>query len=45
MAEATREHGLELFHVHYAIPHAIAGFLAQQMLGVAAAEGGSVAGL
>ena len=33
MAEATREHGLELFHVHYAIPHAIAGFLAQQMLG------------
>jgi len=33
MAEATREHGLELFHVHYAIPHAIAGFLAQQLLG------------
>jgi len=33
MAEAAREHGLELFHVHYAIPHAIAGFLAQQMLG------------
>ena len=33
MAEATREHGLDLFHVHYAIPHAIAGFLAQQMLG------------
>ena len=33
MAEATREHGLELFHVHYAIPHAIAGLLAQQMLG------------
>jgi N-acetyl-alpha-D-glucosaminyl L-malate synthase BshA len=36
MAEATREHGLELFHVHYAIPHAIAGFLAQQMLGAGA---------
>ena len=33
MAEAARDHGLELFHVHYAIPHAIAGFLAQQMLG------------
>ena len=33
MAEAAREHRLELFHVHYAIPHAIAGFLAQQMLG------------
>jgi len=33
MAEVAREHGLELFHVHYAIPHAIAGFLAQQMLG------------
>jgi L-malate glycosyltransferase len=33
MAEAAREHQLELFHVHYAIPHAIAGFLAQQMLG------------
>jgi N-acetyl-alpha-D-glucosaminyl L-malate synthase BshA len=33
MAEAAREHALDLFHVHYAIPHAIAGFLAQQMLG------------
>ncbi len=33
MAESVREHGVELFHVHYAIPHAIAGFLAQQMLG------------
>jgi N-acetyl-alpha-D-glucosaminyl L-malate synthase BshA len=33
MAEAVREHGIELFHVHYAIPHAIAGILAQQMLG------------
>jgi N-acetyl-alpha-D-glucosaminyl L-malate synthase BshA len=33
MAEAARDHGLELFHVHYAIPHAIAGLLAQQMLG------------
>jgi len=33
MAEAARDHKLDLFHVHYAIPHAIAGFLAQQMLG------------
>jgi L-malate glycosyltransferase len=33
MAEAAREHALDLFHVHYAIPHALAGFLAQQMLG------------
>ena len=30
---SAREHQLDLFHVHYAIPHAIAGFLAQQMLG------------
>ncbi len=36
MAEAARDHRLELFHVHYAIPHAIAGFLAQQMLGESA---------
>ena len=33
MAEVAREHQLDLLHVHYAIPHAIAGFLAQQMLG------------
>jgi len=33
MADAVREHGIELFHVHYAIPHAIAGIIAQQMLG------------
>jgi N-acetyl-alpha-D-glucosaminyl L-malate synthase BshA len=33
MAEVAREHRLDLFHVHYAIPHAIAGILAQQMLG------------
>jgi L-malate glycosyltransferase len=33
MAEVAREYSLQLFHVHYAIPHAIAGFLAQQMLG------------
>src|SRR5262245_47503165 len=33
MAEVAREHRLQLFHVHYAIPHAIAGLLAQQLLG------------
>jgi L-malate glycosyltransferase len=33
MAETAREHKIELFHVHYAIPHAIAGILARQMLG------------
>ncbi len=33
MAEVGREEKLDLFHVHYAIPHAITGFLAQQMLG------------
>jgi N-acetyl-alpha-D-glucosaminyl L-malate synthase BshA len=33
MAEVAREYRLDLFHVHYAIPHAIAGLLAQQMLG------------
>jgi N-acetyl-alpha-D-glucosaminyl L-malate synthase BshA len=33
MAEVARDHRLDLLHVHYAIPHAIAGLLAQQMLG------------
>jgi L-malate glycosyltransferase len=33
MAEVGREQRLDLFHVHYAIPHAITGLLAQQMLG------------
>ena len=33
MAEVAREHRLDVFHVHYAIPHAITGLLAQQMLG------------
>jgi len=33
MAEVARDHKLDLLHVHYAIPHAIAGILAQQMLG------------
>ena len=33
MAEVARDNKLDLFHVHYAIPHAITGILAQQMLG------------
>jgi L-malate glycosyltransferase len=33
MAEVSRENRLDVLHVHYAIPHAITGFLAQQMLG------------
>jgi N-acetyl-alpha-D-glucosaminyl L-malate synthase BshA len=33
MAEVSREGNLDVLHVHYAIPHAITGFLAQQMLG------------
>ena len=36
MAEVSREHRLDLLHVHYAIPFAIAGLLAKQMLGAAA---------
>jgi N-acetyl-alpha-D-glucosaminyl L-malate synthase BshA len=36
MAEVARDQKLELFHVHYAIPHAITGFLAQEMLGAEA---------
>lgn len=33
MAEVARENQLDLFHVHHAIPHAVAGFVARQMLG------------
>ena len=36
MAEVGREHALDLFHVHYAIPHAITGLLAQQLIGAGA---------
>jgi L-malate glycosyltransferase len=36
MAEVAREHRLDVFHVHYAIPHAITGLLAQDMLGAQA---------
>lgn len=33
MAEVARENKLELLHVHYAIPYAVTGFLAKQILG------------
>ncbi len=33
MADAVRTHGLELLHVHYAIPHAISAHLAREILG------------
>jgi N-acetyl-alpha-D-glucosaminyl L-malate synthase BshA len=36
MAEVSRDHRLELLHVHYAIPYAVAGYLAQQMMGAGA---------
>lgn len=32
MAEVCREHGLDILHVHYAVPHATAAILAQSML-------------
>jgi N-acetyl-alpha-D-glucosaminyl L-malate synthase BshA len=35
MAEVAESYGLDLLHVHYAIPHSIAALLARQMLGAA----------
>ncbi len=32
MAEVSREHGLDVLHVHYAVPHATAALLARAML-------------
>jgi N-acetyl-alpha-D-glucosaminyl L-malate synthase BshA len=32
MAEVTRDHGLDVLHVHYAVPHATAALLARDML-------------
>ena len=31
MLEVQEEHGIDLFHVHYAIPHAVSAFLARSM--------------
>src|SRR5438093_12413122 len=36
MAEVARSRQLDLFHVHYAVPHALAACLASQMLGASA---------
>lgn len=36
MAEVGRANALDLFHVHYAVPHATAAFLATEMIGAAA---------
>lgn len=33
MADAVRNHGLDLLHVHYAIPHAVSAYLAREILG------------
>lgn len=33
MAQAAVEHKLDLIHVHYAVPHAVAAVLAKQMVG------------
>jgi N-acetyl-alpha-D-glucosaminyl L-malate synthase BshA len=32
MAEVSRDHGLDILHVHYAVPHATAAILALEML-------------
>ncbi|OYU84153.1 MAG: N-acetyl-alpha-D-glucosaminyl L-malate synthase BshA [Flavobacterium sp. BFFFF2] len=32
MVDTVKQYGIELVHVHYAIPHAYAGYMAQQML-------------
>jgi N-acetyl-alpha-D-glucosaminyl L-malate synthase BshA len=36
MAEVARSQNLDLFHVHYAVPHALAACLASQMVGASA---------
>ncbi|MDA6162115.1 hypothetical protein OSK10_28070, partial [Escherichia coli] len=33
MAEVIKREGLDLLHVHYAIPHAVCAILAKQMSG------------
>jgi N-acetyl-alpha-D-glucosaminyl L-malate synthase BshA len=34
MAHITKKHKLDLLHAHYAIPHAVSAYIAQQMTGV-----------
>ncbi len=38
MAEVARERGLDVFHVHYAVPHATAACMAAEMLGAGAPQ-------
>lgn len=38
MAEVARHYNLDLWHVHYAIPHAACAFLARQMMSAAEAK-------
>lgn len=33
LANIARDHGLDLLHVHYAVPHATSAYLAREMLG------------
>ncbi len=33
MSEVAEEHGLDILHVHYAIPHAASAFMAREMVG------------
>jgi hypothetical protein len=41
MAEVSRDHGLDVLHVHYAVPHATAAILARSMLPAGTAPGSS----
>ena len=36
LAEVSRDYNLDLIHAHYAVPHAVAGYLAREMLGAGA---------
>lgn len=36
LADVSREQRIDLIHAHYAVPHAVAAYLARQMLGAAA---------
>ena len=36
LADVSRESGIDLIHAHYAVPHAVAAYLACRMLGAAA---------
>ena len=42
IVEVTREHGLDIIHAHYAIPHATAAYLARQILAAGGKEARSL---